>query len=290
MVFQSTASDDQLARIASEAAISSSLVHRNIVSTYAHDVRTLTSDTGAELGVFKFHLIQEYCSGGSLREAIDSGALRRLPARWNAIAALLLDVVGGMEYMHANRICHSDLNPANILLQARTRTLSCAIARVYFRRGGRLLVLQGCRIATRSQDRHIDIDTSGLHWSATNAANLCVARSHCTQHRRLVHTAHHPPRCAQVAAEDGAASPRRRGTDLLAGLAAGGVTAKISDFGLSKRMHSKQAYVANVRQGTPLFMAPELAQKHQLHPQSDVYSFGVMMWEIMMGLPVALEL
>lgn len=66
-MFQSTASDDQLAAIASEAAISSSLVHRNIVSTYTHDVRNLTSESGLDLGVFKFHLIQEFCSGGSLR-------------------------------------------------------------------------------------------------------------------------------------------------------------------------------------------------------------------------------
>ena len=58
VVFQSTASDDQLTMIASEAAISSSLVHRNIVSTYAHDVRNLVSESGFDLGVFKFHLIQ----------------------------------------------------------------------------------------------------------------------------------------------------------------------------------------------------------------------------------------
>jgi serine/threonine protein kinase len=117
VVFQSTASDDQLALIASEAAISSSLSHRNIVTTYSHDIRNITTDSGFEVGLFKFHLIQEYCSGGSLRDAIDSGLFRRMPSRWQAISTVLLDVAAGMAYMHANRICHSDLNPANVLLK-----------------------------------------------------------------------------------------------------------------------------------------------------------------------------
>lgn len=107
VVFQSSASDDQLTLIASEAAISSSLVHRNIVATYAHDVKHLTSESGFDLGLFKFHLIQEYCSGGSLRDAIDCGLLRRLAQRWRAVMAVLADIAAGMTYMHSNRICHS---------------------------------------------------------------------------------------------------------------------------------------------------------------------------------------
>jgi serine/threonine protein kinase len=121
VVFQSTASDDQLALIASEAAISSSLVHHNIVATYAHDVKHITSESGLDAGLFKFHLIQEYCSGGTLREAIDCSLLRQLPGRWDVIVNILADIASGMSYMHTNRICHSDLNPANVLLKVRCR-------------------------------------------------------------------------------------------------------------------------------------------------------------------------
>ena len=77
--------------------------------------------------------------------------------------------------------------------------------------------------------------------------------------------------------------------DVAASLASGTAVAKVSDFGLSKRMKAGEAYVPNVRQGTLFFIAPELAHGGQLHPASDVYSFGVIMWELMMGLPVSVE-
>jgi serine/threonine protein kinase len=72
-------------------------------------------------------------------------------------------------------------------------------------------------------------------------------------------------------------------------LLAGTVTAKVSDFGLSKRLRPGEDRLSNIRQGTPFFMAPEVSQHHEIYPESDVYGFGVIMWEVMMGMPVCYE-
>jgi serine/threonine protein kinase len=69
----------------------------------------------------------------------------------------------------------------------------------------------------------------------------------------------------------------------------GKITAKVSDFGLSKRMRPGEDRLRHIHQGTPFFMAPEVSHRHELYPQSDVYSYGVIMWEVMMGIPVCYE-
>jgi hypothetical protein len=50
--------DTQTALIASEAAIASNLVHRNIVATYSHDICNVYNETKHEPGIFKFYLVQ----------------------------------------------------------------------------------------------------------------------------------------------------------------------------------------------------------------------------------------
>jgi serine/threonine protein kinase len=63
--------------------------------------------------------MQEFCNGGSLRCAVNEGDF--LPEntghRWNLLISVLQGVASGMAYMHAKRLCHGDLNPANILLK-----------------------------------------------------------------------------------------------------------------------------------------------------------------------------
>ena len=63
--------------------------------------------------------LQEFCNGGSLRDALAGGAFRTqsLPQRWLPLLAILRDVARGMAYMHAKRICHGDLNPSNVLFK-----------------------------------------------------------------------------------------------------------------------------------------------------------------------------
>ena len=68
--------------------------------------------------------MQEYCNGGSLRNAIVEGALGPpagggLERRWLPLMHIAKSIAEGMRYLHSQRILHGDLNPANILLKVR---------------------------------------------------------------------------------------------------------------------------------------------------------------------------
>jgi serine/threonine protein kinase len=169
VVFQSGKDQTQSSLIVSEAAIASNLFHKNVVTTYCHDVRMVPDKMlGNEEGVFKFYLlqvrahachacmlgvrarsasaerasdavahaccacacgngrsVQEYCNGGSLRQATIQGLFSPSAERhWRTVMSLLIDIAQGMAYIHSKRICHGDLNPANVLLKVRAKRLS----------------------------------------------------------------------------------------------------------------------------------------------------------------------
>ncbi|GIL63599.1 hypothetical protein Vafri_17636 [Volvox africanus] len=129
-----------------EAAISSSLAHPNVVSTYSYDIKPLTvqgvsdpdtSDScqspsngqnGGGMKIidkrpvldWKLYLIQEYCDGGSLRTAIlkrkffDS---KKGEPRMEMILDTCMELTGGLMHLHERNIIHGDLNPNNVLLK-----------------------------------------------------------------------------------------------------------------------------------------------------------------------------
>lgn len=69
------------------------------------------------------------------------------------------------------------------------------------------------------------------------------------------------------------------------GLDDGNCTVKLGDFGLTVQLQHGRTHVSNVKQGTPFYTAPELAQQNRLLCASDVYSFGVLMWECYHNTP-----
>jgi serine/threonine protein kinase len=69
-----------------EAAITSSISHPNVVSTYSYDIQPLNASSAQTRGGWhvassvplqmatdwKLFIVQEYCNGGSLRQALDN--------------------------------------------------------------------------------------------------------------------------------------------------------------------------------------------------------------------------
>ncbi|GAX74864.1 hypothetical protein CEUSTIGMA_g2310.t1 [Chlamydomonas eustigma] len=59
---------------------------------------------------------------------------------------------------------------------------------------------------------------------------------------------------------------------------------KVADFGMSMRIQANQTHVSGIRNGTPLYMAPEILASSRASKSADVYSFGVMLWELYFGM------
>ncbi|GLC35392.1 hypothetical protein PLESTM_000315000 [Pleodorina starrii] len=141
-----------------EAAISMALAHPNVVVTYSYKVKALEQapvttpppvsgaivpsggedapidwdDEVAARGgklessdVVKLYIVQEYCNGRTLREALDRGLAGRVRlggAPRHLALRLALDVARGMEHIHSRHIVHGDLKPDNVLLVWNPRT------------------------------------------------------------------------------------------------------------------------------------------------------------------------
>ncbi|KXZ56490.1 hypothetical protein GPECTOR_1g439 [Gonium pectorale] len=128
-----------------EAAVGASLDHPNVVATYAYDVRPLgeqPDDGGDESGsdprvggssnsgrslksdVYQLHILQEFCFGGSLRNALESrralgGGILAGGVHAHLALRLAFDVAAGLRHVHAAGIVHGDVAAGNVLLARR---------------------------------------------------------------------------------------------------------------------------------------------------------------------------
>ncbi|GIL86279.1 hypothetical protein Vretifemale_14684 [Volvox reticuliferus] len=117
-----------------EAALSKSIFHPNVVTTYTCDLKPMHVDShrgGAMTGLqilneteviqeWRLYIVQEFCDGGSLRHAIEArsflnSATGSPQMEW--VLQMAREIAVGLQYLHEHNIIHGDLNPANVLLR-----------------------------------------------------------------------------------------------------------------------------------------------------------------------------
>ncbi|GAX77869.1 hypothetical protein CEUSTIGMA_g5311.t1 [Chlamydomonas eustigma] len=241
-----------------EAVINESVHHPNLISTYCTEMlplRDISNKMAALQGVldWQMHIIMEYCEGGSLRTAVRDGSLRKEKSRslqLLLILQILRQMAAAFIYLHAHNIIHGDLKPDNVLFKSALLT-------------------------DDSYDRHNPLcPVSAPDGSASGhqvvAATSFSKRPGCEpiyHHRQLTDAA--TAACSAGLAASGIKLPT-----LKEGLV------KIVDFGLSKSIHGNMTHVSGIKQGTPLYAAPEILREARTSKAADVYSFGVIMWEL----------
>lgn len=127
-------------RFQREMQLMQGLAHRNVVRSLA---------TGVDPGGAPY-LITEFVAGGDL-EGLAERSGGRLP--WKQAAALVLEVLEGLAFLHSRSIVHRDIKPGNILLGGSPgrpvpKLADFGLARTYERAGGTLLTKPGTGLGT----------------------------------------------------------------------------------------------------------------------------------------------
>ncbi|KAG2484809.1 hypothetical protein HYH03_016461 [Edaphochlamys debaryana] len=273
-----------------EAAVSCSVTHPNVVTTYHYDIAPVrpqgqtvcsgglqvSDQQGLGLGLrgpggagphagadvisdWKLYLVQEFCDAGSLASALDRRLFHDGAGMPNLALTLctLADIARGMSHIHARSIVHGDLNPTNIMLRSLPGPGTGGLPRVMSGAAG--------------------ISASGSHGGGSGCATPGGSAS--------VMALGGGGGAGAGAGAGGGAGTGAAGVNQLRAELGVSTVAKVGDFGLCAIMAPGKRHISNAHRGTPFYTAPETVATGNLTKASDVYSFGVIVWEVYMGRP-----
>ena len=109
-----------------EAALSKSIFHPNVVTTYTCDLKPMHVDSrrgGAMTGLqimnetqviqeWRLYIVQEFCDGGSLRHAIQARSFLNTSTgapQMEWVLQMAREIASGLQYLHERNIIHGDL-------------------------------------------------------------------------------------------------------------------------------------------------------------------------------------
>ncbi|GFR45141.1 hypothetical protein Agub_g6522 [Astrephomene gubernaculifera] len=253
-----------------EAAISMSLAHPNVVATYTYEVKALVHEpavltlAGSSHGItaseppmlpreaatdtFKLYIVQELCNAGNLRRALEHGMAGSVRA-------------GGLLRVLSLRIA------LDVALGMR-HIHSCRIVHGDLKPENVLLV-NGPRAVPDEEEAAQEEAAAAKPWGVRQPQQLCQAVA-----------------AAAVAGVGDFAAADEEPVDMVSAVQLQ-LTAKVADFGLSLPLPEGATHASQRFQGTPAYLAPEVATGGQLSPRADVWSFGLMMLELYYGCTLA---
>ncbi|KAG2453673.1 hypothetical protein HYH02_001886 [Chlamydomonas schloesseri] len=270
-----------------EAAISSNLVHPNIVTTYSYELRevqhelaSLSPELSQQGGGWRLLIIQEFCDAGPLRRLVDCGFFLTPPSHTNASHSPAPSLAQLTPLDTSSR--QGDDNPSSIKALDAASTAPSSAVQVTPSAKEQAAVDPSTDAAGAQHPAHarplledVPADVGGGRPASSLQAALRyveaalqIARG--LQHihdKNIVHGDLNPNNVLLV---------RAPGNSL-------GFCLKVSDFGLSVRMAEDESHLSNLFQGTPYYCAPEVMLSGKIGKSSDLYSLGIMLWELQNG-------
>ncbi|KAG2445599.1 hypothetical protein HXX76_000210 [Chlamydomonas incerta] len=297
-----------------EAAISSNLVHPNIVTTYSYELRevqhelaSLSPELSQQGGGWRLLIIQEFCDAGPLRRLVDCGFFltppkphpqrapsrrldldqQRVPRKSSAGASAAASGEGGAEQQPQKQPDHSAADRGSRNGSAKASTSDDdedneRVTRMLRRAGGTFGsgLFEGCERVKPNRPlrpalEDVPADVAGGRPASALQAALRYVEAALQIARGLQHI-HDKNIVHGDLNPNNVLLVRAPGTAL-------GFCLKVSDFGLSVRVGEGQSHLSNLFQGTPYYCAPEVMLSGKVGKSADLYSLGIMLWELQNG-------